>query len=198
MIEESVATLLLPKVLVLVQEHLITEIDWQFRQFSLSIVVGVLVVLPQEALGCKVLESALPVPRSFRHRCIDLLQVEFILNRFFVNVRDHVWRLDEWHRKRRPHTQSERAFRLLLRKVHFYWLKLLAKSTFDVVWLDHNSAIAILLNLLEVLQVYGQVLVEFVSLAQLLINHGPHQVQLLHVLRVFKILHAISQLFVDE
>lgn len=38
-------------------------------------------------------------PGCFRHRSIDLLQIEFVVHSVFVNVRDHVRRLDKRDRK---------------------------------------------------------------------------------------------------
>lgn len=36
-------------------------------------------------------------PRSFWHWGIDLFEIEFALYAFFVDIWDHVRRLDEWH-----------------------------------------------------------------------------------------------------
>ena len=38
-------------------------------------------------------------PRRFRHRCINLFQIEFSLNNILINVRNHIRWLYEWHRE---------------------------------------------------------------------------------------------------
>lgn len=50
---------------------------------------------------------------------------------------------------------------------------------------------------MEVLQVDGQILVELLHLPQFLIYHGPHQVELLDVLGLVRVLEALGELLVD-
>ena len=139
-------------------------------------------------MSSKVLEFALSVPWCLWHWCVDLLQIKFILNRLLIDVGNHVGWFDERHRERWPHCQRELALCFLLGEIHFNWLKLLAKPSFHVEWLDDDSTIAILLDFLEVLQVNREVLVELLHLAHFLVNHGPHQVELLDVLDLLAVL----------
>lgn len=129
----------------------------------------------------EVLVPALSCPGRLRHRRIDLLQVELVLHSILVNVRDHVWRLDEGHGERGAHEHGERWLATLgcLREPHHDRLELLAKATLHVERLDDDCALLILLNVLEVLQVHRHVLVVLVHLAELLVHHGAHEVQLL-------------------
>lgn len=112
-IEEYLLILVCPEVLVLVQEHFISNILRQLRRVR-RVLVRLLCVFLQVILWREVLERTLPVPRSLRHWRVDLLEVEFILDRLLVDVGYHVRRLDERHRERGPHPQSERALRHLL------------------------------------------------------------------------------------
>ena len=146
----------------------------------------------------EVLELALSVPGCLWHWSIDLLEVELVLDCFFVDVRNHVWWLDERHRERRSHAQRERSLCLLLGEVHSYGLELLAESSLDIKRFNHHSSMLILLYLLEVLQINCEVLVELVSLTQFLVNHGANEIELLDVLGQVRVLQTFSKLFVDD
>ena len=86
----------------------------------------------------------------------------------------------------------------MLGKIHFNRLKLLTQTAFDVKWLDDYGPVAIFLDFLEMLQVNGQILIKLVHVSLLLVDHGAHQVQMLHVLRVVRVLQAFRQFFVDN
>jgi len=60
--------------------------------------------------GVEALRRALPAPRSLWHRSIYLLKVELVLDYVFINVGDHVGRLDEGHREAGAHPESETSF----------------------------------------------------------------------------------------
>ena len=136
-------------------------------------------------LGLKVLVLAHSDPRRFGHWSVDLFEVEFALDDFFVDVRDHVWWLDEWHRERWPHQDIEPVF-LLFREVEHDGLKLLANSTLHLEGLDQNLPKLVLLDCFEVFKIDCKVLVVLVGHADLVVDHGLDQVQLLQVAGVLR------------
>jgi hypothetical protein len=78
----------------------------------------------QIVLWLEILVLALPDPRSFRHWSVYLLEIEFALHFFFVDVWNHVWWLDERHGEGWSHPDGETALCLWFAEVHGYWIKL--------------------------------------------------------------------------
>ena len=119
----------------------------------------------------KILALTLAEPWGFRHWCIYLLQVEFILDCILVYVWNHIWWLDKWHREGKPHPNIETALGFGLRKIHLDRLKVLSESTLDVKWLNGYRIPFILIDLLEVLHIDRQILIVLVHLSHFLIYH---------------------------
>lgn len=136
-------------------------------------------------------------PWSFGHWSINLLQVELTLDGLLVDIRDHVRGLHERHRERRPHHDTEAPLCLWDGKIHLEWLKILTESALCVKGLKDDCALAVFLERLEVFEVNGEILVVLVGLAELLMNHGAQQVELLDALCLFSICRALGQFLVD-
>ena len=121
--------------------------------------------------GLKLLALAVPRPGGLRHWGVDLLQVKLVLDGLLVDVRDHVRGLHEGHGKRGSHHYAEAGFGLRDREIHLEGLKVLAETTLRFERLEDDSALAVLLEGLEILEVDGEVLVVLVGLPQLLVHH---------------------------
>ena len=80
------------------QEHLITQIQRQLRQFDL-LLIRIVVFFAQKTLSCKVLELALPIPWCLWHWRVDLFQIKLVLDCLLVDIGNHVGRFNKWQRK---------------------------------------------------------------------------------------------------
>ena len=119
----------------------------------------------------KVLVLAGSYPRSLRHWSINLLQVKLILDSLLVNIRNHVWWLNERHGEGEPHPDAEAALGLWLRKVHLDRLKVFAESPFNSEGFNYDCIVLVFVDLFKVFEVDGQVLTVLLNLAKFLEDH---------------------------
>ena len=82
---------------VIFQKLLLLRIFRQSRTRFGSFLRLIILKLKEIVLGLEILIFTLPDPWSLRHGRVNLLEIKFILDLFFIDVGNHIWRLNKWH-----------------------------------------------------------------------------------------------------